>query len=143
MNTTQPTQPKADIALAEVSVPKQPGLVRRHQQRRPAQPREMFLKNYTSDVPVLESIQRIEAVLLKCGVRGIMKEYGPAQKITAITFKVEEGGCPWTIRLPVNEAKATEMLWMDHVGNDAKYLSKDGNRLEGWSCRKRKTRADF
>jgi hypothetical protein len=29
----------------------------------------MFLKNYTSDVPVSTTIHRIQQVLIKCGVR--------------------------------------------------------------------------
>lgn len=35
----------------------------------------MFLKNYTSEVPVSQTIYRIEQVLIKCGVSGITKEY--------------------------------------------------------------------
>src|SRR6185503_878462 len=37
----------------------------------------MFLKNYTSEVPVTQTIARIEHALIKAGVSGIAKEYSP------------------------------------------------------------------
>jgi hypothetical protein len=77
----------------------------------------MFLKNYTSDVPVHLTIGRIEQVLLQCGVNGIMKEYGPDAKITAITFRLPgPDGKPLHIRLPADEDQATEALWRDYCG---------------------------
>jgi hypothetical protein len=102
----------------------------------------IFLKNYTSDVPVSESIRRIEEVLLRCGVKNIAKEYGLNQKIVAITFRVEEqSGRGWTIRLPADEQRATDALFLDYA--DGQPISKDGQRIEYWSGRKRKQRKDF
>lgn len=99
----------------------------------------MFLKNYTSNVPVHQSIQRIEQVLLKSGVTGIMKEYGLNQKVVAVTFRIE-GGPNGTnlIRLPADEEKATQALWRDYVGDD---LMPDGHVKS--NSRKRQTKKDF
>ncbi len=46
----------------------------------------MFLKNYTSEVPVPVTISRIEAILIQCGVQGITKDYGPQGEVLALTF---------------------------------------------------------
>jgi hypothetical protein len=103
----------------------------------------MFLKNYTSDVPVSETIHHIEKVLLRCDVTGIMKEYAANQRVVAITFKVEGPQGPLMIRLPADEQRALDALWMDYVGDDLKYLNKAGDRLDGWVSRKKKRKQDF
>lgn len=101
----------------------------------------MFLKNYTSDVPVSQTIYRIEQVLIKCGVSGITKEYGTNAKVTAITFHIAMEGMPtMTIRLPADEAAATQALWLDYADGDK--LTADGNSLH-WNTRKKKSKADF
>ena len=101
----------------------------------------MFLKNYTSNVPVSQTIYRIEQVLLKCGVSGIMKEYGTAGSVIAVTFQIKiEGSNPWTVRLPVNVQKAWDALWMDYANGDK--LSQDGMRV-AWNARKRKVKQEF
>jgi hypothetical protein len=99
----------------------------------------MFIKNYTSDVPVHQTIHRIEQVLIKCGVSGIMKEYGPNSEVIAITFKIEfEKGKSVSIRLPADRDAAWNALWLDYV---------DGDKTDGqiilWNSRKRKTKAQF
>lgn len=72
----------------------------------------MFLKNYTSNVPVSQTIYRIEQVLIKCGVSGISKQYRDGGKVDAITFSIElESGKPMLVRIPVNEREALEALW--------------------------------
>lgn len=77
----------------------------------------MFLKNYTSDVPISQTIYRIEQVLLTCGVTGISKEYGIDSKLTAITFRlIGPGDKPLHIRLPANEKAATKALFSTYVG---------------------------
>jgi len=103
--------------------------------------RTRFLKNYTSDVPVSQTIGRIEHVLIKCGVSGIMKEYGPGGdgKIEAITFQIEAPGGKVTIRLPAKVDAALESLWLDYV--DCDQISDDGNRV--LSSYKKKRKGDF
>lgn len=100
----------------------------------------MFLKNYTSAVPVHQTIHRIEATLIKCGVNGIMKEYGPNSAVAAITFHIKLAENPVTIRLPVDVNRALEALWLDYAGTDK--LTPDGNRL-AWNNSKKKVKADF
>jgi hypothetical protein len=102
----------------------------------------MFIKNYTSEVPVAQTIHRIQQVLVKCGVSGITTEYGPNADITAIKFhiKVDPKMPEITIRLPADREAAQQALWLDYVDGDR--LSDDGTRLE-WNPRKKKTKADF
>lgn len=102
----------------------------------------MFLKNYTSNVPVPQTIHRIEQVLIKCGVSGIMKEYtGTDGEISAITFRIESPGGPITIRLPADKGKALDALWLDYVDGDK--LNDKGDAIIGWGSRKQKRRVDF
>lgn len=104
----------------------------------------MFLKNYTSNVPVSETVHNIEKVLIKCGVSGIAKEYAaaPAGKIAAITFKIQpDPALPAiVIRLPVDEEAALQALWLNYADGDR--LSKDGNSIE-YNARKRKKKSEF
>jgi hypothetical protein len=102
----------------------------------------MFLKNYTSDVPVHQTIYRIEQVLIKCGVQGITKEYGGGMQVaevTAVTFHIPMEGRELTVRLPADVDRALEALWLDYA--DGEKLTDDGARLQ-WS-KKKKVRADF
>jgi hypothetical protein len=72
-----------------------------------------------------------------------MKEYGSEPgKITAITFRIniDPSKPPIVIRLPADENKAQDALWLDYVGTDK--LTPDGNRLQ-WNSYKKKTKADF
>lgn len=100
----------------------------------------MFLKNYTSDVPIGITINRIRATLIKCGVSGITEEYGkePGQ-ILALTFHVKLDRV-YTIRLPANVKSAQDALWMDYVGDDN--LSADKNSVWGNGYKKKK-KSDF
>jgi hypothetical protein len=103
----------------------------------------MFLKNYTSDVPVSQTLHRIEQVLVRCGVSGISKEYHPkiTGKIVALTFCISlVEGQSWQIRLPVDEEKALQALWLNYA--DGEKLSPDGSALQ-WNSRKHKKRAEF
>lgn len=101
----------------------------------------MFLKNYTSEVPVSQTIYRIEQVLIKCGATGIMKEYlNTNGEIGAITFTVETPSGPMTIRLPADKEKALDALWLDYA--DGEKLNEKGDEFH-WSSRKKKKRSDF
>lgn len=103
----------------------------------------IFLKNYTSDVPVPQTLHRIEAALIKCGVSGIAKEYAPNHigKIVALTFVIAmDGMTPIQIRVPVDEEKALQCLWLDYVDGDK--LTPDGAQIL-YNARKKKKRAEF
>src|SRR5437016_14585335 len=87
-----------------------------------------FLKNYTSQCPVGLTISRIEEVLIRVGVSGITKEYGPQGEVVALTFHIALGETHVAIRLPANKEQALNALWED-------YKQRSPN---GW-----KTRKDF
>lgn len=98
-----------------------------------------FLKNYTSEQTPHQTIAKIEAVLIRCGVSSIMKEYGPSGEIGALTFQIA-GTPPVYVRLPADTKRALAALWKDYVGSDK--VSHDGTIV--WSnTRKRKKRSDF
>jgi hypothetical protein len=101
----------------------------------------MFLKNYTSEVPVAQTVHRIEQVLIRCGVTGITKEYGPGASIVAVMFHIKFGDQqPFTVRLPADKEKALQAMWLDYADGDR--LSEDGSRM-AWNARKKKCRRDF
>ncbi len=91
----------------------------------------MFLKNYTSAVPVHVTISRIEQILIRCGVQGITKDYGPQGETIALTFHVNQGESRVAIRLPANREDALNAFWTDYCESHP----------EDW--RRKKTRKDF
>lgn len=101
----------------------------------------MFLKNYTSTVPVSVTIAKIETVLIRCGVSGIMKEYvGTNGEIAALTFKIATATNPVTIRMPANKTTALEALWSDYVNGDK--VTPDGQSIL-YNSYKKKRKKDF
>jgi hypothetical protein len=103
----------------------------------------MFLKNYTSEVPVPQTIARMETLLIRAGVTGITKEYDPAAagKIAAITFCIQlPENPPVTVRLPADEDAVQQALWVDYVNGDE--TTTDGKALL-YPGNKKKTKADF
>ena len=100
----------------------------------------MFLKNYTSGVPVAQTLARIEKVLIRCGVQGITKEYlGTNGLVTALMFHLEIPGQPAaTVRLAPKIEAAQRSLWVNYAGSD---LQPDG-KLK-WNSQKRQTLKDF
>lgn len=99
----------------------------------------MFLKNYTSNVPVSQTIYKIEQVLIRCGVTGITKEYGTNSEITAIRFHIPIKNKEVTIRLPADAEKAQDALWRDYAGED---ITPDGTTIK-WGCKKKLRRTSF
>lgn len=92
----------------------------------------MFLKNYTSGVPVSQTIFRIEQVLIRCGVSGITKEYGKNSEVLALIFHIEMGpGKPVAIRLPADVDAAADAFWSDYC---------DTHKID-W--KRKKKRSDF
>jgi len=99
----------------------------------------MNIKNYTSDVPAGQTINRIQNLLIEAKVNGITMEYGPSGEILALLFHVNLDR-RYSIRLTANVDGVQDTLWRDYVGTDK--LSDDGNSLR-WSSRKKKKRSDF
>lgn len=100
----------------------------------------MFLKNYTSDVPVSQTIYRIEQTLIKCGVQSISKEYGTQAEVVALQFRISDQGKDFSVRLPADKERALQSLWVNYVNGDK--LTPDGKALQ-WPGRKSKKRQDF
>jgi len=61
----------------------------------------MFIKNYTSGVPVPKTVSRIEELLAKIGAKAIGKDYKDS-KVVSITFQLEINGQDHLVRLPAN-----------------------------------------
>lgn len=103
----------------------------------------LFLKNYTSAVPVSQTIARIENVLIQCGVARISKDYGFNGDVVAIQFVIQPGdGAPeMLVRLPADKEKAQQALWLDYVDGDK--LDEKGTMVVAWGSRKRKKRSEF
>lgn len=74
----------------------------------------MFLKNYTSSVAVSITIGRIESTLIRCGVKGITKEYDGKGGVIAIMFHLPGDRNDLAIRLPADEQKAQDAFWKDY-----------------------------
>lgn len=101
----------------------------------------MFLKNYTSNVPVNQTVDRIEKTLIRCGVSAIQKEYGPSGEVAAVVFTIALPEAPKvSIRLPADKNAAQQALWLAYADGDK--LSEDGQALR-WNAHKKKTRKDF
>lgn len=75
-----------------------------------------MIKNYTSSVPALRSISRIEQVLVEAGATGISKEYIEG-KVASLVFKISLGQDKpdQFIKLPANVEACQEVLWRDHT----------------------------
>lgn len=103
----------------------------------------MFLKNYTSDVPVPTTIMRIESILIKCGVKGIEKQYeDKTGRVLALTFTIDVGdNRPLRVNLPVREEQVLEALWQEYVDGDP--LTPDGQNVQCYPNVKRKSRESF
>lgn len=106
-----------------------------------------FLKNYTSNVPVVQTLAEIEKVLIKCGVTGIQKDYHPSGsgKVIAVTFQIKftDGQPAISIRLPANEERALQALWMDYVDGESVEKVNGGDERILYNNRKQKRRNDF
>lgn len=97
----------------------------------------MFLRNYTSEVPVTQTIARIEAVLLKCGVSAISKEYSASGTIAAMRFEIQIPDAPkFAVRLPADKDHALDALWSDY---QRQTTSRRGKRREDFAAQAERT----
>src|SRR5215831_14878611 len=105
-----------------------------------------FLKNYTSGVPVSQTIYRIEQTLIKCQVKDISKEYSSTGRVLALRFSIQQKSVEGVelpsvqIRLPVDVEMCQQALWLDYAAGEK--LDEKGTRIR-WNRRKQKSKADF
>ena len=72
----------------------------------------MNLKNYTSTVPAITSMGRIEQNLVKAGATDISKKYED-QVCVAITFRLIVNGSPLFFQLPAKVERCFEVLFAE------------------------------
>lgn len=70
----------------------------------------MNIKNYTSTVPMINSIARIEHRLAQAGATHISKSY-QNEKPIGMLFQIPINGIPMTFRLPAKADKVYEYLY--------------------------------
>lgn len=61
----------------------------------------MKIKNYTSSVPVIHTIARIEETLVRAGAHGVRKDF-VGNRLAALDFTIRNGEKDISIRLPAN-----------------------------------------
>ena len=69
-----------------------------------------MIKNYTSTVPALRSINAIESNLVKHGARNILKTYTPQGKIEGLAFILEVTGKKMPFKLPARVDRVAAKL---------------------------------
>lgn len=70
----------------------------------------MNLKNYTSSVPAMTSMGRIETALVKAGATDISKKYEDGVCV-AITFRLLTNGTALFFKLPARVNRCFTVLW--------------------------------
>lgn len=69
----------------------------------------MFLKNYTSTVPMDRTVSKIESLLAEFGAKSIGKNYEQGQ-LVSLTFQIEVEGRDVLVRLPSNPKAVFDAL---------------------------------
>lgn len=69
----------------------------------------MAIKNYTSTVPMINSIQRIEHRLAQAGASHIAKTYSDGKPI-GMVFQIVDDGIPRTFKLPAKTERVFDWL---------------------------------
>lgn len=78
----------------------------------------MSIRNYTSKVPVVQTISRIEVILANAGASGVAKEFGENGTIRSVTFQIEVSGKNVSIKIPANVRQVFEVLKREVGGSD-------------------------
>jgi hypothetical protein len=76
----------------------------------------MNLKNYTTDVPAIKSVLKIEEFLVSAGARNVMKEYDNEGRPQAIIFSipVSKEQPPLCVKVPANVKACQDAMWRDY-----------------------------
>ena len=71
----------------------------------------MNLKNYTSSVSVVNSINKIEHRLVSAGATHIAKVYDDEKNVKGITFQIPVNDKPLIFKLPAKSESVFNVLW--------------------------------
>lgn len=71
----------------------------------------MNLKNYTSSVSVVNSINKIEHRLVSAGATHIAKVYDDEKNVKGITFQIPVNDKPLLFKLPAKSDSVFNVLW--------------------------------
>lgn len=83
-----------------------------------------MIKFRTSEVPMSQSISRIEQMLVYQGASNIMKEYGPKGELDALSFVMTVDGRKWFFKLPARVNEIEQALVMKIRRPNKESLSK-------------------
>lgn len=94
----------------------------------------MNLKNYTTEVPAVRSIDNIERLLVQFGAFNIMKEYVeipplPGRRCTSISFIAEVEGQKLPFKLPANVEKVIKWLRKQKPNSALKTIAEQSERI--------------
>ncbi len=94
----------------------------------------MNLKNYTTEVPAVTSIARIENLLVAFGATNIMKEYAEVKPLigrrcTSISFMIEIDGMKLPFRLPANVDRVVKWLRKQKPNAADKTIAEQSERI--------------
>jgi len=73
----------------------------------------MNLKNYTSSVSVVSSINKIEHRLVSAGATHIAKVYDDDKNVKGITFQIPVNDKPLLFKLPASSESVFNVLWKE------------------------------
>ena len=91
------------------------------------------IKNYTSSIPVVIIVSRIEKYLISSGAKDILKNYNDAQELEAISFRIFRHNKDFSFKLPANVYGVARVLYgiEYHKLNDNK---KQQAQRTAWKC---------
>jgi hypothetical protein len=69
-----------------------------------------MVKNYTSEVPAVRSVNHIEAQLVKHGAKNIMKTYNDSKKLSGVAFIISIDGKDTPFKLPARTDRVEVQL---------------------------------
>lgn len=90
----------------------------------------MPLLNYTTKVPVVNSVAAIQKILIKHGASSIMQDYDDEQELIAIAFKLRLNNQELSFKLPIDWRATFEVMKSD--GTPQPLLNEAHARRVSW-----------
>lgn len=87
----------------------------------------MPIKNFTTKVPVEQTINDLQRILVKAKAKAVLTQYGADSLPTALSFRIQLGENEVQFRLPVNVSGVIAAL-----KRDRKYRDEPHARRVGW-----------